>query len=97
MMSAIAIQRHADWKAWIALDSVTKMVLSYHLGRREGDSADAFVRDLSIRIEGRFQLTTDGLRWYIPTADKHLGGNVDYAQLLKCASSNHFSEFPYRP
>lgn len=77
-----------DQYVWIALDSVTKMVISYFVGKRIGASADAFVRDMSQRIEGRFQLTTDGLRWYVPAVDEHLGGQVDYAQLVKIYSSH---------
>jgi IS1 family transposase len=76
-----------DQYTWIALDSETKMVLSFHIGRRDSANANAFVRDLSQRIEGRFQLTTDGLRWYVPAVDEYLGGNCDYAQLIKIYSS----------
>ncbi|PYV72897.1 MAG: IS1 family transposase [Acidobacteria bacterium] len=77
-----------DQYVWFALDSVTKMVLSYHIGRREGAGAQAFIKDLSERVDGRFQLTTDGLRWYVPAVDEHLGGNCDYSQLIKLYSSH---------
>jgi len=77
-----------DQYVWFALDSVTKMVLSYYVGKRVGASAHAFIKDLSERVEGRFQLTTDGLRWYVPAVDDHLGGNADYAQLFKTYSSH---------
>jgi transposase-like protein/IS1 family transposase len=77
-----------DQYTWFALDSVTKMVLSFHIGRREGANAQAFIKDLSERVEGRFQLTTDGLRWYIPAVDEHLGANCDFAQLVKLYSSH---------
>jgi hypothetical protein len=33
-------------------------------------------------IQGRFQLTTDGLRWYVPAVEEHFAGRVDYAQLI---------------
>ena len=51
-----------DQYVWFALDGITKMLLSFHVGRREGVNAHAFIKDLSERVEGRFQLTTDGLR-----------------------------------
>ena len=41
------------------------------------------IRDLSERTIGRFQITTDGLRWYIPAIEAAYGANVDFAQLLK--------------
>jgi hypothetical protein len=72
----------------LRFDSVTKLVISFYVGRREAGSANAFVRDLSQRIEGRFQLTTDGLRWYVPAVDEYLGGNCDFAQLIKLYSSH---------
>lgn len=77
-----------DQYVWFALDSVTKMVLSYHVGRRESANAQEFMRDLSQRIEGRFQLTTDGLRWYPPAVEEHMAGRADYAQLIKLYSSH---------
>jgi len=58
-----------DQYVWFALDSVAKMVLSFHVGRREGANAQAFIKDLSERVEGRFHLTTDGLRWYVPAVE----------------------------
>ena len=47
-----------DSYIWMAIDSDTKMVLSYLVAKREGTSAYDFIRDLSERVTGRFQLTT---------------------------------------
>ena len=77
-----------DQYVWIALDSVSKLVISFYVGRREAVSADAFMRDLSERIDGRCQLTTDGLRWYVPAVEEHFAGRADYAQLIKLFSSH---------
>ena len=84
----------AEWGdayVWIALDSTTKMVISYYVGKRDRESAHEFLRDFSQRIEGRFQLTTDGLKWYIPAVEKYLSGQVDFAQLIKMYSSHDIS------
>ena len=72
-----------DQYVWMAIDSETKMVLSYHVGKRIAASADAFIRDLSERVIGRFQITTDGLRSYIPCVEERFGADVDFAQLMK--------------
>ena len=72
-----------DQYVWMAIDSETKMVLSYLVGKRVAASADAFIRDLSERVIGRFQITTDGLRFYIPSIEEQFGADVDFAQLLK--------------
>jgi len=72
-----------DQYVWMAIDSETKMVLSYLVGKRVAASAHDFIRDLSERVAGRFQITTDGLRWYIPAIEERFGADVDFAQLLK--------------
>ena len=72
-----------DQYVWIALDSETKAVLSYYVGKRDGLSAYEFIGDLSQRIVGRCQITTDGLEGYVPAIDEHFGGDVDFAQLVK--------------
>jgi hypothetical protein len=51
--------------------------------KREGTSAYDFIRDLSQRVTGRFQLTTDGLRSYVPAVEEYFGADVDFAQIVK--------------
>jgi IS1 family transposase len=70
---------------WIALDSETKAVLSYRVGKRDGLNAYEFIGDLHERIAAthRCQLTTDGLEGYIPAVEEHFGADVDFAQLVK--------------
>ncbi|MBI3048060.1 MAG: IS1/IS6 family transposase [Acidobacteria bacterium] len=74
-----------DQYVWIALDSETKAVLSYYIGKRDAVSAYEFIGDLSRRIaeQHRPQLTTDGLEGYIPAVEEHFGADVDFAQLVK--------------
>jgi transposase-like protein/IS1 family transposase len=76
----------AEWGdayLWIALDSDSKAVLSYHLGKRGGEDAYEFIQDLSQRVEGRFQINTDGMDAYIWPIEEHFGLDVSYAQLVK--------------
>ncbi len=72
-----------DTYTWLALDSDSKLILSYHVGKRDGASALQFVGDLSQRIDARCQITTDGFKPYINAIEEYFGANVDYAQLLK--------------
>jgi transposase-like protein/IS1 family transposase len=72
-----------DQYVWIGIDSETKAVLSYYVGKRDAVSAYEFIGDLSRRIVGRCQLTTDGLEGYVNAVDEHFGAEVDYAQLVK--------------
>lgn len=78
-----APEQWGDQYIWMAIDSETKMVLSYLVAKREASSAYDFIRDLSERVIGRFQITTDGLRSYVPAIEEYFGANVDFAQLLK--------------
>ena len=53
------------------------------VGKSSAISAYVFIGDLSRRIVGRCQLTTDGLDGYIDAVEEHFGANVDFAQLVK--------------
>jgi transposase-like protein/IS1 family transposase len=72
-----------DQYVWIGIDSETKAVLSYRVGKRDAVNAYEFIGDLGRRIVGRCQLTTDGLDGYIDAVEEHFGADVDFAQLVK--------------
>ena len=76
-------EERGDQYVWIGIDSETKTVLSYYVGKRDAVSAYEFISDLSHRIVGRCQLTTDGLEGYIGAVEEHFGADVDFAQLVK--------------
>jgi hypothetical protein len=50
---------------WVAVDADTKLVPSWRLGQRDLATAKDFVNDLSKRVKGRVQITTDALRTYL--------------------------------
>jgi IS1 family transposase/transposase-like protein len=79
-----------DQYTWIAIDSETKLVISFHVGKRDAINANRFIGDLSRRVTGRFQLTTDGLKGYVPAAEEHFGANIDFAQLIKIYKTPDF-------
>ncbi|MBI4459263.1 MAG: IS1/IS6 family transposase [Acidobacteria bacterium] len=72
-----------DAYTWIAIDSESKLIISYLVGKRDQGSAYAFVRDLRNRIATRCQITSDGLRTYVPAIEEYFGADVDFAQLVK--------------
>lgn len=79
-----------DWGSvwtWLALDSETKLIISHHIGNRDADSAWQFIRDLRMRTENIFQLTSDGLRHYADAVDAHFATSIHFAQLIKLYSS----------
>jgi IS1 family transposase len=75
-----------DWGdsyTWIALDAETKLIISYLVAKRDGPSALEFVTDLSRRVAGRLQVTSDAFRPYIGAMEECFGADVDFAQLIK--------------
>ena len=72
-----------DVWTWTALDADSKMIVSYFVGDRSGQSAIILMDDLRSRLANRVQLTTDGHKAYLEAVEGAFGGDVDYAQLVK--------------
>jgi IS1 family transposase len=72
-----------DLWTWVALCADTKLVPSWRVGDRSGDTAIEFVCDLSKRLTHRVQVTSDGHRAYLEAVEAGFGADVDYAQLVK--------------
>ena len=72
-----------DQWTWLALDSESKMILSYRVGDRNTVNAFAFVKDLSERTVGVYQITADALRGYVGAIEEWFGADVHFAQLRK--------------
>ncbi len=72
-----------DTWTWTALDSQSKLLVSWLVGGRDGEYAIAFMDDLRSRLANRVQLTTDGHRAYLEAVEGAFGADVDYAQLIK--------------
>ena len=72
-----------DVWTWTAIDADHKMILSYAVGDRSGQTANEFMGDLSGRLANRVQLTTDGHKAYLEAVEGAFGSDVDFAQLVK--------------
>jgi IS1 family transposase len=72
-----------DAWTWTALDSDSKLIISYLIGGRDSQYAMEFMDDLRSRLANRVQLTTDGHRAYLEAVEGAFGTDVDYAQLVK--------------
>lgn len=73
-----------DVWTWTALDADSKLIVSYLVGERNMEYAEAFISDVAERIEGRCQLTSDGLSLYKEAVDLVFGPHrIDYAMLEK--------------
>ena len=71
--------------AWTftALDTDSKLILSYVVGPRDGKTALDFMDDLRGRVDDRPQISTDGLRAYVEAFDEAFGATADFAQIIK--------------
>ncbi|MGH9715651.1 MAG: IS1 family transposase [Candidatus Acidiferrales bacterium] len=72
-----------DVWTWVAIDSDTKLVPSFKVGKRDHATANAFVADVASRMTNRVQISTDGLNAYVTAVEGAFGGNVDFAQIVK--------------
>jgi IS1 family transposase len=72
-----------DVWTWTAIDADTKLIVSFFVGDRSGESAMVLMGDLRARLSNRVQLTTDGHKAYLEAVEGAFGGDVDYALLVK--------------
>jgi transposase-like protein/IS1 family transposase len=72
-----------DAYCYIAMEKSSKLVLAWHLGRRNSWDAHDFIVKLSTATAGTFQLSTDGFNAYPNAIEFALGGRVDSGQVIK--------------
>lgn len=80
---------YGDVWTWTAIDPETKLVVGYFVGRRDTETAMAFIADLKERLTSRVQLTTDGLKKYLTAVESAFGEEIDYAMLRKIYGKEH--------
>lgn len=86
-----------DVWTWTALDSDSKMIVSFLVGGRDSEYAMAFMDDLRQRLANRVQLTTDGHKAYLNAVDEAFGIDIDYAMLVKLYGEAPEAEKRYSP
>lgn len=80
---ALTSEKLGDAYCFVAIERTTKLVLSWHLGRRSAGDTNVFISKLDQATEGEFQITTDGFAPYRDAIGFTLGGRTDFAQLVK--------------
>jgi transposase-like protein/IS1 family transposase len=88
-----------DQWVFVAIDADTKLIPAFHVGKRHFFDTRSFLWDLYGRIEGRTQITTDGLGHYTEGVPEAFGLDVDFAQLIKMFDHGQFdtTEARYSP
>lgn len=89
--------RVGDQWTFVAIDTETKLVPSYLVGKRDAVCANLFMRDLSARLSNRVQLSTDGLAAYTDAVERAFGADVDYGQEVKAYEADPISPGRYSP
>ncbi|WP_437767591.1 IS1 family transposase [Sorangium sp. So ce281] len=77
---------------WAAICRTSKLIIAWHVGKRDQESADALVEDVRARLAVMPQITTDGLALYAQPIAANFGRAVPYMQTVK-----NFSSRPGRP
>jgi len=72
-----------DVWTWTALETESKLVVSWLVGGRDAEYANAFMEDVAHRLATRVQLTTDGHHAYLQAVEGAFGADVDFGTLIK--------------
>ncbi|SRR5260221_4177043 len=94
----IANERVAgDVWTWVALDSDSKLAISWLVGQRDAGCATEFIQDLANRLATRVQLTSDGHKVYLNAVIDAFADDIDYAMLIKHFGNDPEAQKRYSP
>jgi IS1 family transposase len=88
---------YGDVWTFTAICADSKLVPSWHIGRRDYENAYIFMKNLSDRLNSKVQLTTDGHKMYLWAVEDAFGSEIDFSQLVKLYGSSEESEKRYSP
>lgn len=89
--------RVGDQWTFVAIDPDTKLIPSYLVGKRTSVCANIFMRDLSMRLANRVQLSSDALDAYADAVERAFGADVDYGQAVKFYEAEDIGAGRYSP
>lgn len=72
-----------DVWTWTAVDSESKLMITWRVGDRMPETAVPFMQDLASRLTNRIQLSTDGHKVYPNAVEMAFHANIDYAMIIK--------------
>ena len=90
-------EQMGDQYVFVSMDSETKLIPNFRVGKRNAANAWYFVQDLQARMANRIQLTSDGFRPYKDAVEDAFGMEVDYAMLVKMYSDSGQADTRYSP
>ena len=81
-----------------AIESNSKLIVAWHLGKRNEQDALLFLEKIYSAIDGatsRFQMSTDAFKGYDHTVNEVLGTKADYGQIIKIYGKQNPDEVRY--
>ncbi len=72
-----------DVWTFCAIDSETKLVPSFKVGKRTHATTTEFVQDVASRMRNRVQVSSDAMHLYAEAMELAFGSDVDYGQCVK--------------
>ena len=94
------VMEKGDQFIFLAHCQDTKLIPTFTVGKRTGQTALTFMEQLRQCIPHRFQLSSDGFKGYIDAVDIVFGADIDWAVLIKHYRENgngNGSREGYRP
>jgi IS1 family transposase len=82
---------------YIALDPISKVIPAFHVGKRDSVNTHQFIEDLSRRIEGSTQVSTDAWGPYSPAIARYFGNRATYATITKLYAATNPGPGRYAP
>lgn len=90
--NARRVGAYGDVWTFIGLDSDTKLIPSFVVGKRDIYHAQMFMEDLASRMANRVQVSTDSLAAYPEAIERGFGHEVDYGQIVKTYSVTNLNK-----
>src|SRR6266851_6654197 len=78
-----------DQYVFIGMAGTQKAIISYRIGKRDGENTDLFIQDLRQRVLGIPEISTDGWRSYRPSIRDAFGNRVAHGVVNKTYSVVH--------
>ena len=89
--------RVGDFWTFVAIDAESKLVPAFRVGKRDRQTAQAFMHDLAGRLSGRVQVSADALRHYVDASLIAFGPRVDFGQIVKSYEATPIGPGRYSP
>ncbi|TKD06348.1 transposase [Polyangium fumosum] len=81
---------------FVALDTSSRFVIAWHVGKRDEQSAREFMTDVRARLVVMPMVATDGFAPYVAAVGASFGPGVDYAQMSKNYTSKRRRDDDHR-